>query len=160
MLAQFGSARRFIRSFTNWPPHSPRWLSRCPPTPLAPSQILIRAFPRRPVSASQFVHPEPPISVSKQRTERRHALVFGLLCVPAQEQGGWFAGSTQQNRCQVLPSSLLSRWQDSDKPAIPPWFTSVNRTRPRRRPRPRKSFLRGDGTNRTYGTHGTYGSFQ
>jgi hypothetical protein len=55
--------------------------------------------------------------------------------VPAQGQGGWFAGTNQHNRCQrVLLSSLRTAWQYFDKPAIPPWFTSRNFPRTRRRP--------------------------
>jgi len=96
------------------------------PTRGAPPQIQALAMPRLSVSATRFAYPELRDPVSNQRTERQLASAFGPVYGPAQGQGGWYAGSIQRTHCQpVLPSSLLSRWQDFDEPAIPPWFTSV-----------------------------------
>jgi hypothetical protein len=91
--------------------------------------MQIPGIPRRSFSADRSGHPKSLPAVSSPKTERQCALAFELVWVElvsvvAQGQGGWLAGSSQQNRCQVLPSSLLSRWQHSGKPAIPPWFTS------------------------------------
>jgi len=160
--------------FTDSRREPPREIPEGTQTRRAPSQIQVLTTPKYPIPATRFARRAPLIQISKSRTERQRALVYGFArfdplvpresprggsCVPAQGQGGWSAGSIQQNRCLVLPSSLVTAWQRFGKPAIPPWFTSTNRTRPRRRPRPRENRSRGDGTNGTHGTNGTNGPF-
>ena len=91
-------------------------------------QILAPAMPRRRVSAPGLAHPKPLNANSNQRMERQ--LAFVLLGEPVQRQRGSFAGLSL-HRCQsVLQSSLLAGSQGFDAPAIPPWFTNVDRSLP------------------------------